>query len=361
MSQASFSLSPYKNADVAYQRCTMNAIPTTHSVMKQSKVPCALVCTPYRSIKEGEPPVPVVHDYVIARCRRCRTYINPYVTFLENGNRWKCCMCNLTNDVPAMFDWNQAANQPADRWARPELNHAVVDFVAPTEYMVRAPQPPFYVFLLDVSYQAVHSGMLATAARTLLESLDRLPNGDGRTKISIIGVDSALHFFKLSEGKEEPELLVLGDLDDVFLPSPTDLLVPLSDARAGLDSLLSRIGEMFKDNHNTGSAMGSALQAAYQLIVRRPRFISLSLIEHCELTWFFIEPYRRQGVCPQQHLAFRRSWRTQGKRRHQPVQHTKSRFTFLKGGSAFTLIPALGIDAPSTRDRLLQEARHGLL
>jgi protein transport protein SEC24 len=35
-----------------------------------------------------------------------------------------------------MFDWNQEKNEPADRYLRPELNHSVVEFVAPTEYMV---------------------------------------------------------------------------------------------------------------------------------------------------------------------------------------------------------------------------------
>lgn len=62
---------------------------------------------------------------------------------------------------------------------------------------VRPPQPPIYIFIIDVSYSAINSGMVATAARTLLESLDRLPNEDSRTKISIIAVDSCLHFFSL--------------------------------------------------------------------------------------------------------------------------------------------------------------------
>lgn len=75
-------------------------------------------------------------DTVIARCRRCRTYINPYVTFIEGGQRWKCCMCNLSNEVPQLFDWDQEKNEPADRYARHELNSSVVEFVAPTEYMV---------------------------------------------------------------------------------------------------------------------------------------------------------------------------------------------------------------------------------
>ena len=45
-------------------------------------------------------------------------------------------MCNLSNEVPQLFDWNQETNQPADRWQRAELNSSVVEFVAPTEYMV---------------------------------------------------------------------------------------------------------------------------------------------------------------------------------------------------------------------------------
>ena len=159
--QASFSNSPKINAHHSWQRSTLNAMPANHSILSKSKLPLALVVTPYRSVKpeeEAEHAVPVVSDTVIARCRRCRTYINPYVTFLENGNRWKCCMCNLSNEIPQLFDWDQANNQPADRWQRAELNHSVVDFVAPTEYMVRPPQALAYVFLIDVSYAAVNCG-----------------------------------------------------------------------------------------------------------------------------------------------------------------------------------------------------------
>jgi protein transport protein SEC24 len=37
--------------------------------------------------------------------------------------------------------------------------------------------------------------MVATAARTILESLDRIPNSDQRTKVAIIAFDVALYFF----------------------------------------------------------------------------------------------------------------------------------------------------------------------
>ncbi|UZJ52086.1 hypothetical protein CBS101457_001406 [Exobasidium rhododendri] len=265
---ACISTNPKANADPSYQRCTLNAIPTTASLLAKSKLPLGLILSPYRSVREedGDEAVPVVSDTVIARCRRCRTYINPYVQFIEGGQRWKCCMCNISNEVPQLFDWDQENNKPADRWSRPELNHSVVEFIAPREYMVRPPQPPVYVFLIDVSITAISSGMVATAARTILETLDRLPNSDSRTKIALIAIDTCLHFFCLPAGVTEAEMLVVSDLEDVFLPKPNDILINLSECRAGVDTLLGRLGDMFKDNTNTGSALGAGLQAAYKLI-----------------------------------------------------------------------------------------------
>ncbi|KAF5310619.1 hypothetical protein D9619_007972 [Psilocybe cf. subviscida] len=260
------SPSPFANADPSYCRSTINVVPTQSSLLAKAKIPLALVLTPYRTLNEGEEPVPLVTDTVIARCRRCRTYINPYVQFIDGGNRWRCCMCNMTNEVPQLFDWDQARNQPGDRWARAELNHSVVEFVAPTEYMVRPPQPAVYVFLIDVSNAAVQSGMVATATRTILESLDRIPDEDNRTKIAIVCYDVSLYFFSMAPGSSDSSMLVVSDIEDVFLPKPNDLLVNISESRAALESLLGRIGDMFAENSIIGSAMGPALQAGFKLM-----------------------------------------------------------------------------------------------
>ena len=85
---ACLSPSPDANADSSYLRCTLNAIPTTNSLLQKSKLPLGLIITPYRTLNEGESAVPVVTDTVIARCRRCRTYMNPFVQFIDGGNRY---------------------------------------------------------------------------------------------------------------------------------------------------------------------------------------------------------------------------------------------------------------------------------
>ncbi|KAK6069166.1 Sec23/Sec24 trunk domain-containing protein [Seiridium cupressi] len=266
---SSVTQSPDANCPPKYMRSTINAIPTQNSLLKKSKLPFALVIQPYAALHDIDDNVPVVQDQVIARCRRCRTYINPYVVFLDQGHRWRCNMCNLTNDVPQAFDWDAAAQKSVNRWDRPELNHAVVEFVAPQEYMVRPPQPLVYLFLFDVSYAAVSTGLLATSARTILDSLNRIPNADRRTRIGFIAVDSSLHYFSVpKDGDENAEtsMLVVSDLDEPFLPVPQDLLVPLTESRVSIENFLTKLPEMFQNNQNNGSCMGSALRAGHKLI-----------------------------------------------------------------------------------------------
>ncbi|POS82684.1 vWA-like protein, partial [Erysiphe pulchra] len=266
---SSVTPSPNANCSTKYIRSTLNAIPTTNSLLKKSKLPFALVIQPYTSLHDVDDPVPIVQDQVISRCRRCRSYINPFVSFLDHGHRWRCNMCNLTNDVPQAFDWDAVAQKSMDKWQRPELNYAVVEFVAPQEYMVRPPQPLVYLFLLDVSYAAISSGLLATSARTILDSLNRIPNADRRTRVGFLAVDSSLHYFAIpkdSEENSEPQMLVVSDLDEPFLPVPQELLVPLSECRLCVENFLTSLQTMFQFNQSNGSCMGSALRAGHKLI-----------------------------------------------------------------------------------------------
>ena len=72
-------------------------------------------------------------------------------------------------------------------------------------------------------------------------------------------------------------MLVVSDVDDVFLPKPQDLFVTLNEARVGLEVLLGRINEMFQGTHQTGSALGPVMQAAFKLIVSslsRPAYVN---------------------------------------------------------------------------------------
>ncbi|CCH43669.1 hypothetical protein BN7_3222 [Wickerhamomyces ciferrii] len=259
---------PNANTPPEFTRSTLNAIPTTHSLLKKSKLPLALVIRPYISLKNETKPVATVGDAVISRCRRCRSYINPFVQLTNNNTRWRCNLCSLVNDIPAAFDHDAFQNVPANRYERSELNHSVVEFIAPKEYAVRSPEPLTYAFLIDVSIHSISSGLLATVATTILESLDRIPNEDTRARVAFIGIDSSLHFFNIPEDTEEgePSILEVPDVDEPFTPSPDNLLVSLKDARQNIEKLLSNLPNLFANNANPSFALGPALQFAHKLI-----------------------------------------------------------------------------------------------
>ena len=197
------------------------------------------------------------------RCRRCRTYVNPFVKFSDNGRRWRCNVCNLVNDVPSEYvcELDSEGNR-RDRMQRPELHMGAVEFVAAQEYMVRPPQPPVFMFLVEVSYNAVASGMLRCVAATIQHTLERLPGGE-RTQVGLITFDSTLHFYNVSGSA--PQMIVVSEVDEVFLPLPDDLLVNLAERSDVVTNLFERLPHMFAQNQCTEVALGPALKAALQV------------------------------------------------------------------------------------------------
>jgi len=113
---------------------------------------------------------------------------------------------------------------------RPEVQNATIEFMAPSEYMLRPPQPPVYLFVFDVSHNAVETGYLNSVCQSLLDNLDLLP-GNTRTKIGFITFDSTIHFYSLQEGLAQPQMLIVSDIEDVFIPMPENLLVNLNESK----------------------------------------------------------------------------------------------------------------------------------
>ena len=78
--------------------------------------------------------------------------------------------------------------------------------------------------------------------------------------MSFITYDRSVHFYSLPEGASQPTQLTVCDVDDVFLPSPTDILVNLQENNGLVRQLLEALPEMFANSYSTESALGAALQ-----------------------------------------------------------------------------------------------------
>ncbi|XP_040978190.1 protein transport protein Sec24B isoform X5 [Aquila chrysaetos chrysaetos] len=241
-------------------RCTLTNIPQTQALLNKAKLPLGLLLHPFRDLTQ----LPVITSSTIVRCRSCRTYINPFVSFIDQ-RRWKCNLCYRVNDVPEEFMYNPLTRSYGEPHKRPEVQNSTVEFIASSDYMLRPPQPAVYLFVLDVSHNAVEAGYLTIVCQSLLENLDKLP-GDSRTRIGFITFDSTVQFYNLQEGLSQPQMLIVSDIDEIFLPTPDSLLVNLHESKELIKDLLNALPNMFTNTRETHSALGPALQAAFKLM-----------------------------------------------------------------------------------------------
>ncbi|KAL6066051.1 Protein transport protein Sec24B [Balamuthia mandrillaris] len=248
-----------------FMRMTINAIPNSPAMLTKACIPLGAVVQP---LSHGEE-VPVVNfgSIGILRCRNCRAYINPFVQFIDAGRRWRCNLCGLPNEVPTGYfcEMDKTGLRRLDQNERPELSKGCVEFVAPSEYMVRRPMPPTYFFVIDVSYYSISSGMLKTCVESIQSTLDSLPDND-RTYVGFVTFDSTIHFYNLKSSLTQPRMLVVSDIEDVFLPLPDDMLVNLKESREVVDSLLARLPSMHANTNNVESALGPALKAVWNIM-----------------------------------------------------------------------------------------------
>ncbi|KAM1116195.1 hypothetical protein ACFX15_006516 [Malus domestica] len=76
----------------------------------------------------------------------------------------------------------------------------------------------------------------------------------------------------------KPQMMVVSDVDDVFVPLPYDLLVNLSESRSVVES-------MFQDNVNVESAFGPALKALLMLMEYQPWRKIVNFSKHTAISW----------------------------------------------------------------------------
>ncbi|EDQ85790.1 uncharacterized protein MONBRDRAFT_34025 [Monosiga brevicollis MX1] len=247
------------NVSKRIMRSTLTAVPETPKLLSNARLPFALHVHPYAT----DPNLPVIDHLTITRCKVCRTYINPFVAFVQGGGSWRCNLCGRLNPLPQDFDYNRLTGEMIDRTSRPDLIQPSVEFIAPPEYMVRAPQPCTYIFLIDVTAAAIANGSVDLICQTILDELDHI-TGDARTRVAFLTFDTNIHFYNLAASLAQPQMMVMTDTEDPFLPHATDdLLVNLAESR---ETLLRELPRTVRSSPRGQAALGPALQAARQII-----------------------------------------------------------------------------------------------
>ncbi|XP_051771565.1 protein transport protein Sec24C isoform X5 [Ctenopharyngodon idella] len=270
-----FQVRDQGNASPRYIRCTAYNVPCNSDMAKQSQVPLAAVIKPLATLPPDEtPPYLVDHgESGPIRCNRCKAYMCPFMQFIEGGRRFQCGFCSCVTEVPPhYFQHLDHTGKRVDCYDRPELSMGSYEFMATVDYCKnnKFPQPPAFIFLIDVSYNAVKNGMVGIVCQELKTLLDYLPRQnpdvESNIRVGFVTYNKVLHFYNVKASLAQPQMMVVSDVADMFVPLLDGFLVNVSESRVVIESLLDQIPEMFADTRETETVFGPVIQAGLEAL-----------------------------------------------------------------------------------------------
>ncbi|CAF0727210.1 unnamed protein product [Adineta ricciae] len=276
-------------------RSTTYTIPNTADMIKQSHIPIALSISPLANLRtdELEPPLTNFGDIGPVRCQRCKAYMCSFMQFIDGGKRFVCCFCEATTDVVnEYFNHLDHTGRRTDCYQRPELCLGSYEVAATKQYCKdeKWPEPPAFIFMIDVSYNSVRSGLVDYICHILkTDLLDYLPkdkNAETSTvRVGFATFDKQVHFYNIRGASSmmflcafvyacyascdslgQPQMMVVSDLEEIFVPLLDGFLCSPQTSRGVINSLLDQIPKTFVNSQETETVLAPAIDAGIQAL-----------------------------------------------------------------------------------------------
>jgi protein transport protein SEC24 len=203
----------------------------------------------------------------------------PFMEFIDGGRKFKCPFCKAGSTIQdAYFAHLDHSGRRTDIQHRPELYLGSYEFVATKQYCKNGipPKQPAFIFMLDVSYNSVRTGLVELFCQNIVELLRDLPKDNLQDKstmrIGLATYDQSVHFYNLNH-PESAEMLVVNDVSDIFVPFVEGFFVKLDEAEKALTSCLREIVNSFYNTRITEVGLGPVIQAGLDALRNAERFL----------------------------------------------------------------------------------------
>ncbi|GAB6028512.1 hypothetical protein CHUAL_002663 [Chamberlinius hualienensis] len=263
------------NCSPRFIRSTMYTIPCNPDMLKQTYLPFVLSISPFARLENNEIPPPIVQlgEGGPTRCIRCKAYMCPFMQFIDGGRRFQCSFCRATTEVPPeYFAHLDHTGLRVDKYERPELCLGSYEFIATKDYCKNNifPLPPAFIFIIDVSYNNIKNGVVQLLCQNMKTILANLPKEssqpESQVKVGFITYSNTVQFYNLKSCLSQPQVLVVSDVHDMFMPLLDGFLVGLDEAGALIDNLMEQIPEMYVDSRETETILGPVIQAGLEAL-----------------------------------------------------------------------------------------------
>ena len=267
------------NSSKNYISCATEVFPLNEKVSSKLGIPISLSLTPIINIENNDK-LPVI-DYGsnnIPRCKNenCRAFINPFITFSENKEKWICNFCEKENDVEDYFYYDlNKGKENLDNNSKPELCCGSYEFEANKSYYKKnkSPTRAFFMFLFETSLSSINSGFLDACIEGVKFAINNnifFNNED--VNISIITYDMNVNFYSYGDKFSRPQILAVVD-EPTFLPtSKINLILNVEDDKNKILQILDLIQSIYNKNNmnlknhiKDSEKIISALNSAYLL------------------------------------------------------------------------------------------------
>lgn len=134
----------------------------------------------------------------------------------------------------------------------------------------KPPNPPALVFIIDVSYNNIKSGLVPLLCSEMKRIIRNLPIDQGMDrsymKIGFITYNNTVHFYNCKANLAQPQMMVVGDVHEMFMPLLDGFLCDPEESSAVIDSLMEQIPAMFGETRETETILLPAIQAGLEAL-----------------------------------------------------------------------------------------------